>query len=85
MDKCKRRQKTKLALLFDFRKMKSAQEATFNKLKQRKNASGGFVVWNEENEYITRHILRVRHLAKLNTDNATKAKIDEISKDGIRS
>jgi hypothetical protein len=24
-------------------------------------------------------------LAKLNTDNATKAKIDEISKDGIRS
>jgi hypothetical protein len=43
------------------------------------------VVWNEENEYITRHILRVRHLAKLNTDNATKAKIDEISKDGIRS
>jgi hypothetical protein len=27
---------------------------------------------NEENEYITRHIA-VRHLAKLNTDDATKA------------
>jgi hypothetical protein len=36
MDKYKRRHKTKLALLFDFRKMKSAQEATFNKLKQKK-------------------------------------------------
>jgi hypothetical protein len=41
------------------------------------------VCGNEENEYITRHTRRVRHLAKLNTDNATKAKIDEISKDGI--
>jgi hypothetical protein len=29
-------------------------------------------------------ILGLGHLAKLNTDNATKAKIDEISKDGIR-
>jgi hypothetical protein len=37
--------------------MKGAQEATFNKLKQKQNASGfpWFVV--EENEYITRHIL----------------------------
>jgi hypothetical protein len=39
---------------------------------------------NEENEYSTRHILTgLRHLAKLNADDATKAKIDEISKDGI--
>jgi hypothetical protein len=39
------------------------------------------VLVNEENEYITRHILAgLGHLAKLNTDNATKAKIDEISK-----
>jgi hypothetical protein len=37
--------------------MKSAQEATFNKLKQKQNASGGFPWFggNEENEYITRH------------------------------
>jgi hypothetical protein len=40
---------------------------------------------NEENEYSTRHILTgLRHLVKLNADDATKAKIDEISKDGIR-
>jgi hypothetical protein len=34
-----------------------------NKTKQ--NASGGFPRFggNEENEYITRHILRIRHLA----------------------
>jgi hypothetical protein len=36
---------------------------------------------NEENEYSTRHILTgLRHLVKLNADDATKAKIDEISK-----
>jgi hypothetical protein len=37
--------------------MKSAQEATFNKLKAK--PSGGFPWFggNEENEYITRHIL----------------------------
>ena len=78
--------KTKLALLFDLEKMKGAQEATFNKLKQKQNASGGFPWFggNEENEYITRHILAgLGHLAKLNADDGTKAKIDEISKDAI--
>jgi hypothetical protein len=60
--------------------MKCSRSYSIN---SKQNASGGFPWFggNEENEYITRHIL-VRHLAKLNTDNATKAKIDEISKDG---
>lgn len=78
--------KTKLALLFDLEKMKSAQEATFDKLKQKQKPSGGFPWYggNEENEYITRHILAgLGHLEKLNTDDATIAKIDEISKNGI--
>ena len=78
--------KTKLALLFDLEKMKSAQEATFDKLKQKQKPSGGFPWYggNEENEYITRHILAgLGHLEKLNTDDATNAKIDEISKNGI--
>jgi hypothetical protein len=33
----------------------------------------------KKNEYIT-YSHRIRHLAKLNADDATKAKIDEISK-----
>jgi hypothetical protein len=51
------RQKTKLALLFDLEKMKVLKKLL--KLKQKQNASGGFPWFggNEENEYITRHIL----------------------------
>ncbi|SEA85729.1 Alpha-2-macroglobulin family protein [Flavobacterium gillisiae] len=78
--------KQQLATLFDLEKMKNAQEATFDKLKQKQKASGGFPWYggNEENEYITRHILAgLGHLKKINTDDATNAKIDEISKSGI--
>ncbi|TDD75868.1 alpha-2-macroglobulin family protein [Flavobacterium caseinilyticum] len=78
--------KKNLALLFDLEKMKNAQEATFDKLKQKQNASGGFA-WFEgstENEYITRHILAgLGHLSKLsNTEKNTK-KIKEIATTGI--
>jgi hypothetical protein len=65
--------------------MKSALRSYFQQIKTKAKRIRriSVVCGNEENEYITRHTRRVRHLAKLNTDNATKAKIDEISKDGI--
>jgi hypothetical protein len=49
--------KTKLALLFDLENERCSR--SYNKLKQKQNASGGFPWFggNEENEYITRHIL----------------------------
>ncbi|TDE42484.1 hypothetical protein E0I26_13495 [Flavobacterium rhamnosiphilum] len=78
--------KKNLALLFDLEKMKNAQEATFKKLKQKQNASGGFPWFDgsDENEYITRHILAgLGHLAKLNKSKNTTDKIAEISKKGI--
>jgi hypothetical protein len=84
--KSEEEKKQQLATLFDLEKMKNAQEAAFDKLKQKQKASGGFPWYggNEENEYITRHILAgLGHLEKLNTDDATNAKIDEISKSGI--
>jgi TonB-dependent SusC/RagA subfamily outer membrane receptor len=78
--------KKKLALLFDLEKMKSTQQATFDKLKQKQKPSGGFAWFDgsDENEYITRHILTgLGHLAKLNTDGATFEKIDAVSEKGI--
>ncbi|MFD1601538.1 MG2 domain-containing protein [Flavobacterium artemisiae] len=76
--------KKNLALLFDLEKMKSSQEATFDKLKQKQKASGGFVWFggDYESEYITRHILAgLGHLEKLSKTDASK--IDEIAKTGI--
>jgi hypothetical protein len=59
--------------------MKSVQ-ATTNKNKTKALGIPRFD-GNEENEYSTRHILTgLRHLVKLNADDATKAKIDEIPK-----
>ncbi|HEU4790110.1 MAG TPA: alpha-2-macroglobulin family protein, partial [Flavobacterium sp.] len=78
--------KKNLALLFDLEKMKSTQQTTFDKLKQKQKSSGGFSWFdgNDENEYITRHILAgLGHLAKLNADDATIEKIDKISEKGI--
>jgi len=78
--------KKNLALLFDLEKMKSTQQATFDKLKQKQKSSGAFAWFegSDENEYITRHILAgLGHLAKLNTDDATIEKIDVISEKGI--
>lgn len=78
--------KKNLALLFDLEKMKNAQEATFDKLKQKQNSSGGFA-WFEgstENEYITRHILAgLGHLSKLSSNENTTSKIKKIAVTGI--
>ncbi|MHC0447212.1 alpha-2-macroglobulin family protein [Flavobacterium sp. 3-218] len=76
--------KKNLALLFDLEKMKTSQEAAFEKLKQKQKASGGFTWFggDYESEYITRHILAgLGHLEKLSKINT--AKIDEIAKNGI--
>nr|WP_315242365.1 MG2 domain-containing protein [uncultured Flavobacterium sp.] len=78
--------KKNLALLFDLEKMKTSQEATFEKLKKKQNSSGGFP-WFEggnESEYITRHILAgLGHLSKLSKDENNASQIDEIAKTGI--
>ncbi|OOG76238.1 alpha-2-macroglobulin family protein [Flavobacterium sp. A45] len=78
--------KKNLALLFDLEKMKTSQQVTFEKLKQKQKPSGGFSWFDgsDESEYITRHILAgLGHLAKLNTDDKTIEKIDQISEKGI--
>lgn len=78
--------KNKLALLFDFEKMKNSQEAIFNQLKQKQSTSGGFPWFDgdRENEYITRHILAgLGHLAQLIPGPETFSKVDEIAKKGI--
>lgn len=76
--------KKNMALLFDLEKMKTSQEATFEKLKQKQKSSGGFSWFDggDESEYITRHILAgLGHLEKLTKNNISKA--DEITKTGI--
>jgi uncharacterized protein YfaS (alpha-2-macroglobulin family) len=78
--------KKNLALLFDLEKMKTSQEATFDKLKQKQKPSGGFSWFDgsDESEYITRHILAgLGHLSKLNKTEETNIKIDAIAKTGI--
>ncbi|MFV8355287.1 carboxypeptidase-like regulatory domain-containing protein [Flavobacterium sp. XS1P32] len=78
--------KKNLALLFDLEKMKTAQDVTFDKLKQKQNLSGG-LAWFEgstENEYITRHILAgLAHLSKLSNNENTTSKIKQIATTGI--
>lgn len=74
--------KQRLAMLFDLEKMKSSQEETFTKLKQKQKAGGGFPWFDggEENEYISRHILAgLGHLSKLTNNNS----IEEITKTGV--
>lgn len=78
--------KKNLALLFDLEKMKTSQEATFDKLKQKQRASGGFAWFDgsNESEYITRHILAgLGHLSKLSKTEYSNQKIDAIAKTGI--
>lgn len=78
--------KNKLALLFDLEKMKNTQDATFEKLKNKQNSSGGFVWFDggTENEYITRHILAgLGHLKKLKVTTASDEKISEVIKKGV--
>ncbi|WP_396168660.1 alpha-2-macroglobulin family protein [Flavobacterium sp.] len=78
--------KKNLALLFDLEKMKTSQEATFDKLKQKQKASGGFAWFDgsDENEYITRHILAgLGHLSKLSKNENNAAKTKQIAATGI--
>ncbi len=78
--------KKNLALLFDLEKMKTSQQAAFDKLKQKQKPSGGFAWFDgsDENEYITRHILAgLGHLSKLSDDDETIEKTDQISEKGI--
>ncbi|MFH7004445.1 alpha-2-macroglobulin family protein [Flavobacterium bizetiae] len=78
--------KKNLALLFDLEKMKTSQEVTFDKLKQKQKASGGFAWFDgsNESEYITRHILAgLGHLSKLSKTEYSNQKIDAIAKTGI--
>lgn len=78
--------KKNLALLFDLEKMKTSQEATFDKLKQKQKPSGGFSWFDGsgESEYITRHILAgLGHLSKLNKTEDNDDKINAIAKTGI--
>lgn len=78
--------KKNLALLFDLEKMKTSQEAAFEKLKQKQKASGGFSWFDgsEESEYITRHILAgLGHLSKLTKTTDSNNKKDQIAKTGI--
>ena len=78
--------KKNLALLFDLEKMKTSQEATFDKLKQKQRPSGAFSWFDgsDENEYITRHILAgLGHLSKLSKTEYSNQKIDAIAKTGI--
>jgi TonB-dependent SusC/RagA subfamily outer membrane receptor len=78
--------KKNLALLFDLEKMKTSQEATFDKLKQKQNPSGGFAWFagGQENEYISRHILAgLGHLLKLSASEDNKTKIKQITTTGI--
>lgn len=78
--------KKNLALLFDLEKMKTSQEATFDKLKQKQKPSGGFSWFDgsDENEYITRHILAgLGHLSKLNKSENTAIKINQIAEKGV--
>ncbi len=78
--------KKNLALLFDLEKMKMSQEATFEKLKKKQSASGGFPWFDgySESEYITRHILAgLGHLAKLSKSEDNEDRIDQIAKTGI--
>lgn len=78
--------KNKLAFLFDLEKMKNTQDATFEKLKNKQNSSGGFVWFDggTENEYITRHILAgLGHLKKLKVKTTLDEKVNEVTKKGI--
>lgn len=74
------------ALLFDLEKMKTSQDAIFDKLKQKQKPSGGFAWFDgsDESEYITRHILAgLGHLSKLSKNENNTSQTDEIAKTGI--
>ncbi len=74
-------QKRILALL-DVAKLKTTNDVLFQKLKEKQSSNEGFSWFgvDNENEYITRHILSgIGHLTKLKPENVTKYK-DIVSK-----
>ncbi|HSD14830.1 MAG TPA: alpha-2-macroglobulin family protein [Flavobacterium sp.] len=78
--------KKTLALLLDLNKMKASLDNTFQKLKAKQTASGGFPWFSgmEENSYITNHILAgLGHLEKLKIDSKTSQQFDEIAKTAV--
>lgn len=64
----------RLALLFDLEKMKTVQQATFEKLSNQQMASGGFPWFQggSENEFITRHIIAGFGKLMQRTDNLSE-------------
>jgi TonB-dependent SusC/RagA subfamily outer membrane receptor len=78
--------KNRLALLFEFDKMKAALEANLDKLVKKQMASGGFP-WFEggsESEYITRHVLAgFGHLDKLGMKPADSVATKTLIKKGL--
>ena len=84
--KSEEEKKKNMALLFDLEKMKSSQDATFDKLKKKQTASGGFPWFEggEPSEYITRHIVAgLGHLSKLSNTADSTAKIKQIASKAI--
>ncbi|MGO4821938.1 MULTISPECIES: MG2 domain-containing protein [unclassified Flavobacterium] len=84
--KSEEEKKKNMALLFDLEKMKSSQDATFDILKKKQTASGGFPWFEggEPSEYITRHIVAgLGHLSKLSNTEDSTAKIKQIASKAI--
>lgn len=76
----------KLSLLFDLETMRSSTLNTFNKLKEKQKASGGFAWFDggNENENITSHIVAgLGHLQKLKVDNKISDSFAQITKTAI--
>lgn len=67
----------RISALLDVAKLKTTNDVLFQKLKEKQSSNGGFSWFgvDNENEYITRHILSgIGHLTKLNPENETKYK-----------
>lgn len=79
--------KNRLALLFDFDKMKNALQTNFTILQKKQSSNGGFS-WFEggnESEYITRHIIAgFGHLQKLGINSTDTKNVDVLIKRGIQ-
>lgn len=72
----------RISALLDVAKLKTTNDILFQKLKEKQSDTGGFSWFgtNNENEYITRHILSgIGHLTKLNPESELKYK-DIVSK-----
>lgn len=78
--------KNRLALLFDFDKLKVSLEANFTKLENKQASSGGFPWFDggKESYYITRHIAAgFGHLNKLGIKPENKNAVDIITRKAV--